>query len=343
MKLIHGLMTATLVVTLSVPAAWAQAVPTTTAPVAPLQLKPTSNAPITLHMVDDSKAIYQAIGKSVGIDVLFDSDYVGKHVAVDLTNVSLSDALRIVGDISGTFYKPLTANSIFVAQNNRQKHNELDDMEVHTFYLTNVSQQAEANEIVTGLRNTLSIDDKIYIVPNQNAIVVRATPDDIALAQKLIHDLDHPKKNYRLTYTVTEMDGGKQIGTQHYAMILVSGQTTTLKQGSRVPLVTGSYSAVATDKTPAGAQTQVTYIDIGMNFDATLTATGDGAMLRSSVEQSSVAPETSGVGPQDPIVRQTSLRGESFLAPGKSVALGSLDIPGSTSHLQIEVVMDPLP
>ena len=66
MKLIHGLITATLAVVLFVPAAWAQAVPTTTAPIVPLQLKPTSTAPITLHMVDDSKAIYQAIGKSAG-------------------------------------------------------------------------------------------------------------------------------------------------------------------------------------------------------------------------------------------------------------------------------------
>jgi type II secretory pathway component GspD/PulD (secretin) len=332
MKLIHGLITATLAVALSVPAAWAQAVPTTTAPVAPLQLKPASNAPITLHMVDDSKAIYQAIGKSAGIDVVFDSDYVGKHVAVDLTNVSLSDALRITGEICGTFYKPLTANSIFVAQNNATKHRDLDDTVVHTFYLNNVSQQADANEIVTGLRNTLPSDDKIYVVADQNAIVMTATAEHIVLAQKLIHDLDRPKKNYRLTYIVTEMDGSKQIGTQHYAMILASGQTTSLKLGNRVPIATGT-----------GNQTQVTYIDVGMNIDVTLTGMGDGAMLKSSVDQSDAAPQKPEAAIQQPIIRQASLKGESFLAPGKTLALGSLDIPGSTSHLNFDVVMDPLP
>jgi hypothetical protein len=91
-------------------------------------------------------------------------------------------------------------------------------------------------------------------------------------------------------------------------------------------------------------QTQFTYIDVGLNIDATLTAMGDGAILKSSVEQSSVAPVKADVGgTQQPIVRQASLRGESFLAPGKSQPLGSLDIPGSTSHLQIEVLMEPLP
>jgi type II secretory pathway component GspD/PulD (secretin) len=210
-----------------------------------------------------------------------------------------------------------------------------------TIYLNNVSQQNDANEDVTMLRNMLPPNDKIYLVANQNAIFIRATPEDIAFAQKLLTDLDRPKKSYRLTYTVSEKDGTKLINTEHFAMVLASGQTTTLKQGSKVPVATGTYSAGGT--TPVGVQTQFTYIDVGMNFDATLTAMGDNAMLKSNVEQSSVAPETSGVGPQDPIVRQTSLKGVALLAPGKPQVLGSLDIPGSTTHLDIEVLMQPLP
>jgi type II secretory pathway component GspD/PulD (secretin) len=211
-----------------------------------------------------------------------------------------------------------------------------------TFYLNNVSQQSDANEIVTALRNLLPSDDKVYLVANQNAIVVRATADDIALAQKLLTDLDRPKKNYRLTYTVSEKDGGKLVRTEHYAMVMASGQTTTLKQGSKVPVATGTYSAGGT--TPVGVQTQFTYIDVGMNFDATLTEMGDNAMLKSSVEQSSVAPEKSDVaGVQEPIIRQSSLRSTSLLAPNKPQVLGSLDIPGGASHLDIEVLMQPLP
>ncbi|MGB6193362.1 MAG: tetratricopeptide repeat protein, partial [Terracidiphilus sp.] len=41
----------------------------------PMQLKPMSNEPLTLHMVEDSKIIYQAIGKAAGVNVLFDPDY----------------------------------------------------------------------------------------------------------------------------------------------------------------------------------------------------------------------------------------------------------------------------
>jgi len=216
-----------------------------------------------------------------------------------------------------------------------------DTLPVRTFYLSNVAQQYEANDIVSSIRNILPNNDRIYVVSSQNAIVVRGTPEDLALTQKVINDLDRPKKNYRLTYTVTEMDGSRQLGAQHYAMIAVSGQETVLKQGSKVPVATGSYSDGG--KTPAGVQTQFTYIDVGMNFDATLTEMGDNAMLKSAVEQSSVPERTTIEGVQEPIVRATSLKGESLLTPGKPLVLGSMDVPGSTSRLQIEVTMEPLP
>jgi general secretion pathway protein D len=67
-------------------------------------------------MTEDAKVVYQAIGKAAGINVLFDPDYNSKRVQVDLNNVSLLDALRIVGTMSNTFWRPVTSNTIFVAQ-----------------------------------------------------------------------------------------------------------------------------------------------------------------------------------------------------------------------------------
>ena len=52
----------------------------------PIHLKPISNEPLTLHMVEDSKVVYQTVGKAAGINVLFDPDYTSKRIQVDLTN-----------------------------------------------------------------------------------------------------------------------------------------------------------------------------------------------------------------------------------------------------------------
>ena len=104
---------------------------------------------------EDTKVIYTAIGKTAGLNVLFDPDYQSRRIPVDLDNVNVEDALRIVGTIAGTFYKVITPDTIFVAASTRQKHTDLDDVAVQTFYLTNAAQQADANEIVTALRNVL--------------------------------------------------------------------------------------------------------------------------------------------------------------------------------------------
>jgi type II secretory pathway component GspD/PulD (secretin) len=208
-------------------------------------------------------------------------------------------------------------------------------LSVQTFYLTNVYQTSDATELTTALRNLLDKNDKIYLVPSQNAILVQGPPDQLVLARKLLDDLDRPKKTYRLTYTITETDGGKRIGNQHFGLVVVAGQRTVLKQGSKVPLVTGSFN-----NTSSQPESQVTYIDVGLNFDATLDEFANGVRLRTKVEQSSVAEERSGVGLQDPVVRLTSLEGTSFLTPGKPLVLGSLDVPGSTRHQEVEVVME---
>ena len=171
----------------------------------PIVLKPVSDDPITLHMVEDAKVVYQAIGKAAGLNVIFDPDYQSKRIPVDLTGVSLQDSLRIVGTLSGTFWKPVTGNTIFVAQNNRTKRTDLEDLAVQVFYLTNVSQQNDANEILVALRNLLDPSVKLYLVASQNAIIVRATPPELTLAEKLINDLDRIRPEVVIDVAVLEV------------------------------------------------------------------------------------------------------------------------------------------
>jgi len=171
----------------------------------PVQLQPMSNDPITLHMVEDVKVIYQAIGKAAGLNVLFDPDFQSKRIPVDLTAVTWSDALRIVGTVGGSFYKPVTTNTIFVAQNNRTKHTDLDQLAVQTFYLTNAIQQNDANEVTTAIRNLLDPSVKVYPVLSQNAIVMRATPDQLMLAQKLLNDLDRTRAEVVVDVAILEV------------------------------------------------------------------------------------------------------------------------------------------
>jgi general secretion pathway protein D len=171
---------------------------------APITLKPVSNERLTLHMTEDAKVVYEAVGKAAGVNVLFDPDYNSKRIQVDLNNVSLMDALRIVGTMSSTFWRPITSNSLFVAQNTRIKRTELDSQAVQTFYLSNAWQQNDLNDVQTALRNVIT-NGKFFGVASQNAIVMRGTPDEILLAQKIIGDLDKARAEVVVDIAVMEV------------------------------------------------------------------------------------------------------------------------------------------
>lgn len=182
---------------------------------APVELKPISDEPITLHMVEDSRIIYQSLCKAAGINVLFDPDYNSKRISIDLANTGLEDALRIVATASGTFWKPVTQGTIFVAADTRVKRTELERQAIQVFYLANSTQQNDLNDIQTALRNVLT-EAKLYGVQSQNAIVMRGTPDQLLLGAQLIDDLDKARPEVLIDVTVMQVDRDKvrNIGLQ---------------------------------------------------------------------------------------------------------------------------------
>jgi type II secretory pathway component GspD/PulD (secretin) len=210
-----------------------------------------------------------------------------------------------------------------------------ENAETRVFYLANVSQQIDANEILVALRNIMDPSTKIYLVATQNAIVIYTYPQDFARVEPLIHALDRPHKSFRLTYTVAVVEDGKTIGTQHFSFVAADGQRTTLKEGDKVPVATGSFS---TDN--AASQTQFTYLDVGMNFDATVTSMAIGLNLKTKVEQSSIGPTNTIAGVAEPVVRQSVLETVTIAPLGKPLMLGSIDIPNSTRRLDIDVLIE---
>src|SRR5580700_5294755 len=174
----------------------------------PVELSAISNVPINLKITEDSKVIYETVGKLAGINVLFDPDYTSRRVKIELNNVSLEEALEIIALESKTFWRPVTPNTIFVASDNPAKRKDLEQSVIKTFYLANLSQPTELQDVVNAMRQILEIS-RIQPLPSQGAIVVRGTPDQIALAQKLIGDLDKAKAEVIVDVAVLQINRDK--------------------------------------------------------------------------------------------------------------------------------------
>jgi len=174
----------------------------------PVELESIPNVPINLKITEDSKVIYETIGKLAGINVLFDPDYTSRRIKVELNSVSLEEALQIVALESKTFWRPVTANTVFVAADNPAKRKELEQSIIKTFYLSNLSQPTELQDVVNALRQILEIA-RIQPLPSEGAIVVRGSPDQIALAGKLVDDLDRSKPEVVVDVAVMQITKDK--------------------------------------------------------------------------------------------------------------------------------------
>ena len=174
----------------------------------PVELAPISNVPITLKVTEKANVIYETVGKLAGINVLFDPDYTPKQVHVELNNVTLQEALEIISFETKTFWRPVTPNTIFVAQDNPAKRKELEQNVIKTFYLSNLSQPTELQDVVNAMRTILEVS-RIQQLPSQGAIVVRGTPDQVALAQKLVDDLDKAKPEVLIEMAVMQVSRDK--------------------------------------------------------------------------------------------------------------------------------------
>ncbi len=237
----------------------------------PLHLKPLSNEPITIHMVADSKVIYQTIGKIAGINILFDPDYTSKRIPIDLDRVTLYDALRSVSFVSQTFWRPVTADTIFVAADTRQKRTELEEQAVQTFYLSNVTAANDLNEILNAVRNLMDTTVKMQAVPSQNAIVMRGTPDQLLLAQKIIDDLDKTKPEVVVDIAVLEVstDLVHDIGLQLPNSVGVQLQASTA----------ATTTTTATTATTSTTGTTTTTSNLSLNDLGNLNATNFGVSI----------------------------------------------------------------
>lgn len=171
----------------------------------PVMLSPLAGGNITaLELTEDSKVAYETIGKLANINVLFDPDYTSRRLTLRLKNVSIQDALDIVALESRTFWRPVTANTIFVAQDTQAKRRELEQNVVKTFYLGNVSGPTDLQDIVNAIRTVLEVQ-RIQQIPSQSAIVIKGTPDQLALAEKMIDDIDKSKPEVIVDVVVAQV------------------------------------------------------------------------------------------------------------------------------------------
>jgi general secretion pathway protein D len=159
-----------------------------------------------------ARVLYESVCKLAGLNLLVDPAGLGSgggtggNYNLDLNNVTIQEALNYVALITHTFWKPISRNTIFVAQEGEQKRQEYQDEVVKVFYIQNATTPQEFQEIFNAVRVGAKMTSNMFQVTSQNAIIARGSPDTIALVEKLVHDLDRPKPEIMMDVIVMSVN-----------------------------------------------------------------------------------------------------------------------------------------
>ncbi|MBZ5536877.1 MAG: hypothetical protein LAO31_13070 [Acidobacteriia bacterium] len=174
-----------------------------------VELSPVVTTPLTLKLTDTGKRVYETISKLAGINVVFDPDWERaqgqERLTVELNNVTLLEALEIMQIRTRTFWKPLSANTLLVIPDNQSKRRDYEDQIIKTIYLSNSLAATDLTETVNALRQLLSLRN---IVQSNalNAIIIRDTPDKVAIAEKIVQSIDKSRPEVIVDVAVMEAD-----------------------------------------------------------------------------------------------------------------------------------------
>lgn len=295
----------------------------------PVELRPAHGTRITLKLADSSRVIYENIGKQAKISVLFDPDYAPRPISVDLNGVSLQDALKIVAFESRTFWRPVTSDAIFVAADTQAKRHEFEQQVLKTFYFPNISSPTDLQDIVNSLRTLLEVQ-RVQQIPTYQSIMVRGTPEQMVLAERLVDELNRAKQKtggeYRLEYKINETNEDKKVTSRMYTLLIEPHQVGKLRIGPRIPVETS-------DK-------QKTYVDVGKNIDCQVRSeTEHTVSLRLTVEFSDVGADEHGVAESahgNPVIQRIEVDTSVTLELGTPTIVSSFQDPVSKRSFQIE-------
>jgi general secretion pathway protein D len=211
---------------------------------------------------------------------------------VDLNNVTLEQALEIVSLESKAFWKPVTENIIYVVPDQPQKRRDYEEQIVRTFYLSNTVQAQDLTEIVTGLRQLLDLK-RIQQLNAQNAIIIRDSPDKLAIADKMIRDIDKAKPEVVIQVQVLEarIDKMRNLGIlpgQTASIAVVPPGTTTTTNGTNT-------NGTSTSNTQNILTLQNLSHLTGANYSVTLPSFTANALMNDSTTKIIQNPEVRSV------------------------------------------------
>ena len=167
------------------------------------ELNPALRKPVTLEFRDATlKMVFDALAGSTGINFVFDRDLrQDTRISVFLRNVAFDEALEQITSSNGLARRVVNPNTLLIYPALPNKTREYQDLLVRNFFVAN----ADVKQLSLLLKTVLKVKD-LYTDEKRNLIVMRDTPEIVAMAEKMVAAHDQPEPEVMLEVEILEFN-----------------------------------------------------------------------------------------------------------------------------------------
>jgi len=153
----------------------------------------------------DTQGAYGEIARQFGIEAAFDVELRARQVHFRADDVDFPTAARLLGEMTDTFWRPLAPRLFFVTDDTPQKRRDYDASVVRTVVLPASETPDQMTETLRLVREIAGITRSNLDAPSRT-LTLRASPQAIAVASDLIHEIEQPVGELILEIEILEVD-----------------------------------------------------------------------------------------------------------------------------------------
>jgi general secretion pathway protein D len=211
------------------------------------------NKPVTLQFRDANlRMVFEALSRTTGLNVILDRDVRSDlKTTIFVKDAAVEDTVDLILLQNQLEKRAVNANTLFIFPATAAKQKEYQDLQVRTFQINN----ADVKYLQTVLKTVLKIKD-VSVDERTNTLVMRDTPDAIAVAAKVIaaHDVAEPEIMLEVEVLEVSYDRLSNLGIQFPDSLTLSTPNPT---GG---LTLGALRALG------GSDLLVSPLSLGLNF-----------------------------------------------------------------------------
>jgi hypothetical protein len=284
----------------------------------------------------DTQGVYEEVARRFGVDVAFDVDLRSNPVHFQVNGIDFPTAMYLLGDITGTFWRPLTSRLFLVTEDTPQKRRDYDASIVRTVLLPASETPEQMTEILRTVRDITGIT-RSDLDTRTRTLTLRASPRAIAVAADLVDNLEQPIGELILEIEILEIDRNvaRQLGItppQSTTVYTISTQQIQEAEQSYAGLIDVIDQIFGTSTIPpliafgGGASTFLAQLpDVAANFSEVLSLVRHGRKVLLLAQDGQ--PATFFVGDRIPVALSSY---SPSLSPGSSN--GSSAVPPITDY-----------